>query len=144
MTSKEALNEIRRDGVFAKESINGFVVDKKKTMDFDSYCQVILQALERLEQLEKENQELKDEIEKESKLSTRATKAYLEKNAENEKLEKAISILKDKFELELINEELHFNTYECDTREIHELYDEWFYNLTQQEYELLKEVLGNE
>ena len=63
--------------------------------------------------------------------------------AKNMRLEKDIEILKDKFELELINEELHFNTYECDTREIHELYDELFYNLTKQEYELLKEVLEN-
>ena len=40
--------------------------------------------------------QLKAAFEKESKLSTRATKAYLEKNAENEKLKKAIEILKEK------------------------------------------------
>lgn len=89
------------------------------------------------EKLKQENQELKEEINELSKDKLCFEKQY-------DKLKKAIEIIKDKFELELINEELHFNTYECDTREIHELYDEWFYNLTKEDYELLKEVLEDE
>lgn len=108
----------------------------RRTREHGKAVNTIKQALERLEQLEKENQELKEEIEKESKLSTRATKAYLEKNAENETLKNAIEIIL-KYEIDLLKiKQFSYEGYVgyCN-----------FVNLlipTQQEFDLLKEVLG--
>ena len=62
---------------------------------------------------------------------------------ENEKFKKTIEILKDKFCLELNkeNNKLYFDTYECDIDETHPLYDKFYFRLTQEQYELLEEVL---
>ena len=107
----------------------------------------ILKDLERLEMLEKENQELKEKIEISQKANkelsftanayAKAQKPYIEKI---QKLEKAIEILKDKLKIELI-ENLNIPHEPLSKIKCCLQSEIWIKGITQQEYELLKEVL---
>lgn len=71
---------------------------------------IILQDLERLEQLEQENQELKVKADKYDSaqrivLSTKGIDVMMKLQAENEKLEKTLEILKEEFFIDLIERE---------------------------------------
>ena len=135
MTSKEALENI-------KNAINDMCrklgYDYAGGLTIDSY-QKIKQDLERLETLEKEKQYLKDTNEALNEMLLQATNEALEVSQENAKLKKAIEIIKEKD----INLQVLLNAFRYDNGL--ELYNEHqfiYMKLTQQEYKLLKEVLG--
>lgn len=99
---------------------------------------IVKEALERLEQLEKENQDLKDN---ETIVSNYAFNLI----QENEKLKKAINILKDKkVDLVILLSSNDFREYNANiTIRINGVtyLKGNNYTLTQQEYDLLKEFL---
>lgn len=96
---------------------------------------IIEKDLDRLEKLEKENKVLREKVNhfKNIKNRYRRNEKFVEK--ENAKLKKTIEILKDKLEITLYSHDEYFNPPMINGTEI-------FKNLTQEEYELLKEVLG--
>jgi hypothetical protein len=136
MTSKEALEELRED-----LEDNDF--DKKY---IKRIYNTIKQDLERLEVLEKDNKRLKDFwLETTNKLVTVETENEQLKDSikikqkqvnkcidtltqENEKLKKAIEILKDYTFIEFDDVDIYLKSSNCP--------------LSYQEYKLLKEVLG--
>ncbi len=95
-----------------------------------------------IKQLEKENEKQQEMIKEYNHYLASVERKKADLIQENEKYKKVIEILKDKLCLELSkeNNELHFDTIECDVID-HDYYDEYLYILTQQEYDLLKEVL---
>ena len=117
MTSKEAL-----------EGIEQYILNNKGRLCFfiKLYLGTIKQDLERLEMLEKENKELWKNIEKYNHKFAEVERKKCDLMQENEKLKKAIEIITSKDVCVVYNE-----IYIPRTK------------LTQQEYDLLKEVLGN-
>ena len=96
---------------------------------------LIKQDLERLETLEQTNNALVYELEKEDLEYQKMKNLYFDSMRENEKLKKVIEIIKTAnvntdFLIKSLNVE-QYNKW-CDVDQLH---------LTQQEYELLKEVL---
>lgn len=143
-TSKNALNVLEQDGAFIKTVGDTFKIDSKRTTEhYSRYVNIIKKDLDRLEQLEEDIKEYKKryyEIDKENTdLFTSLDTAY----KENEKLaeeikklkmyKKAIKILKDKLALYLENDKI---------RAILPIGVSNMNKLTQNEYELLKEVLN--
>ena len=122
MTSKEALEKFKLLYESKCKSSNNII-------GFDMCYTTIKQDLERLEELEEENQDLKDN----EKIITDYGYNLV---IENEKYKKAIEILKMQTSIENIKCE-NGNIYIVDIGDISLL-------ITQQEYELLKEVLENE
>lgn len=120
MTSKEALYKI---------------LDKYETYHniecCEEYFDLIEQDLERLEKLEEENKKLRTEIKSVSSETEEQFKKFLDKK--NQKHKKVIEILKDKtiiiFALKLSKDLSDYNRMTS------------FENLTQEEYDLLKEVI---
>lgn len=100
----------------------------------EKYYKIIKQDLDRLEKLEKENQELRKSIKSWNENGGNLLK-------ENIKLKKAIKILKDKLKLKLNFSE--FKNSEA-INAILPLAGSNLISLTPDEYEPLKEVLGNE
>lgn len=95
----------------------------------EKYYKIIKQDLDRLEKLEKENKELRKSIKSWNENGGNLLK-------ENTKLKKAIEILKNKtVVIVALKLSKDLNDYNRMTS---------FENLTQEEYELLKEVLGND
>lgn len=141
MTSKEALEQLEQYITNEKGRLSIFI---------KLYFEIIKQDLERLEALKKENKELKqilekaEEVEQENLIlkidNEQLNHIANERLKKNEKLKKAIDILKDR--LCVRNGTLSF------TRDSYYLGIKGSFKdikeLTQQEYDLLKEVLGNE
>lgn len=96
---------------------------RKELKDFDVYQR-------QLEKLEKEHNKLKERYKHRAETSNDLCKAV-------KQYEKAIEILKDKLEITLYSHDEYFNPPMINGTEI-------FKNLTQEEYELLKEVLEND
>jgi superfamily I DNA/RNA helicase len=128
MTSKEALKDISY--LILQE------VDNLKYKDlWKEALNTIKQDLERLEALEKENQELNDVIEKYNHLNVQSFFIRDREREENEKLKKAFEILKNKTKIKAYPFANRLSFENGCTR--------YEYKLTQQEYDLLKEVLGD-
>lgn len=125
MTSKEIINNVIFN--LKKHCVDNFV---DLTEDIDNF-EIVLKDLERKEELEKENQELKEE---ENRLCIEAGKSFYE----NAKLKKAIQILKERGGIELFINRNNDNKLTLD-------FDDCISCVLEpKEYELLKEVLGNE
>lgn len=124
MTSKEALEIIIFRLTSHEEDLELRETDKK-------VIEIIKQDLERLEALKKENVELRQEV---SALEDYSYDVDCEKELlikENEKLKKVIEILKE-----------HLYVKELDIDYILEFNSLYSNHLTKQEFELLREVLG--
>lgn len=146
MTSKEALERLL---MLARPC--AYEVREHRNSYCDMLENTIKQDLERLEVLEKKNQELYEKVNhlKNVKNRWRRNCKFLEK--ENEKLKQALDILKEKPEILMIRAE---SFYQCDYDENY--FAEYFvYDsagddirtliyITKEQYELLKEVFGNE
>ena len=117
MTSKEALKKI---GNYPIGNFGIFTIYDKFQEDFD----LIKQDLERLEVLEKENKVVRETLD----IVMKSTIPYEYKI---DKLKKAIEILKDFFAIGECYETFLINANGFDS-------------ITQEEYELLKEVLKDE
>lgn len=139
MTSKEIID--RYIGALEDDLQHYTMVDKDsvkaKLIQFElkEYKQ-IKQDLDRLEQLEKENKELNRQLDvffnKLDKNTIRAIDLIsYDLLDENTKLKKALDILKHKFEIKGVKE--YLDGYVIDTK----LY---YIGISQEEYELLKEV----
>lgn len=124
MTSKEALEIIIFRLTSHEEDLELRETDKK-------VIEIIKQDLERLEALKKENVELRQEVSalEDYSYDVDCEKEFLIK--ENEKLKKVIEILKE-----------HLYVKELDIDYILEFNSLYSNHLTKQEFELLKEVLG--
>ena len=122
------------------------------TLVDDELRDYIEESLERLEVLEKENQELWKNIEKYNHKFAEVERKKCDLQQENEKLlvnknvaqvlaikyKKAIEILNDKMPIQFLG----YNKYGAKPYEI--ISNGFVIGLEQQEYDLLKEVLGNE
>lgn len=138
MTSKEALEQIKRDGAFLKEGYGQALIDSKRTCEhFSEYCTIIEQDLERLEQLEKENQELKMQ-----KNSTMLLMKLM--SLDGNIVESALILDKYRKAIEILNRyiDIKENRTLLGKKYYHILILDYYENLTKEEYELLKEVLG--
>lgn len=125
MTSKE------------KKALEALYLGIYSQNEMANYFDLVSKALDRLESLENENDELLDK-KLELVVKNKQQDMFIEKLIqENEKLKNVIEILKDK----RIN--LVFFRACKDIKEVN-LYRSVENKLTQQEYELLKEVLENE
>lgn len=133
ITPKDALEGIIWRLTSYEDDLELRETDKKE-------IEIINQALDRLEQLEKENQDLKDN---ETIVSNYAFNLI----QENEKLKKAINILKDKkVDLVILLSSNDFREYNANiTIRINGVtyLKGNNYTLAQQEYDLLKELLEN-
>ena len=125
------------------ENLNGFVpienhINSERNAKIKECYGVIEKDLERLEKLEKENKVLREKVNhfKNVKNRYRRNEKFVEK--ENEKLEKAIEIL-NRFHFKLNETRHNYTGFELWTDSLLE-YEE----ITQEEYELLKGVLGND
>lgn len=119
------------------------------TQTYNDMCLILnkeetLEHLQYVEQLEKENQKLKEELEEIKKVRDNYSDQLnyvwnIAKSLKNdlEELKKALDILKEKLEIELHKDDLCFPIPMISGSEIYQ-------NLTQEEYELLKEVLDCE
>lgn len=140
MTSKESLEQIKRDGVFLNS--NGEIDSKRTCECFSDYCNKINQDLERLEHLEKENQELKEQHEKDFEIICK--QAYLLNNKHIdrpfiEKYQKFIDFLKLNFDISLDSKLRISDGSECVQTFIIDLPE----NTTIDEmFEIIEEVLG--
>ena len=133
MTSKEALKQLN-NFISREKHINS---ERNKTIN--ECINTIKQDLERLETLEKQNEELFGICAKQAYIinNKHIDKTFNEElQEENEKLKKVIEIIKNK----RVNLNLLFQ--EPNTLEAYNNYCLPIYKLTQQEYELLNEVLG--
>lgn len=99
------------------------------------FINIIKQDLQRKEQLEKENQDLKERNIFIKTVNKNALNEMRNLIDEKHKLKKAIEILAAK----RVNIDYLLNSSECPT---YNFYADDFSDLTQQEFELLKEVLG--
>ena len=108
------------------------------------YYKLILKDLNRLEKLEEENKQLKAKLDRSlPRLVIRNTldNVLPSLEEENEKLKQALDILKDK----LVNIDMLILSFQIDIgRESYNACVEEPYQLTQEEYDLLKEVLLDE
>lgn len=132
MTSKEAIQELYNE----REYLLGEKVNNKtknwhndiKHYDNINHCLLtIREDLDRLEKLEKENQELKERYKHRAETSNDLCKAV-------KQYEKAFEIIVSKIEFEDLGEMQSGNMYRG---YFNDCFDE-------EEYELLKEVFGNE
>lgn len=146
--SKEALERIETMFPFNKEYKSNYYSQFSSSVEpFYKDFNLIKQDLDRLEKLEKKNASLQSEIDG---LQNKNKKLLVNKNIaqgiatklkqENDKLKKAIEILNDKFKFELgvstVKEKYYYS--------LEFLYNYQYFRITQEEYELLKEVLGND
>ena len=153
MTSKEALEQLN---IFISREKH---INSEKNKIVNDCVSQIKQALERLEVLEKnsdkvikdsvnlinknlELQQTNEKLEKDNNtleaLLSQTKIDYVKTLSENEKLKKVIEFLKNKLTVE-IKQHICSDSYYLD-------YSDYCYvdsNLTQQEYDLLKEVLGD-
>lgn len=141
MNSKEALRTIgntatkfiKSDGIGRPRIYYSIREMKKKEIN------IIKQDLDRLEQLEKENQELKEKF-KMLEENEDVVLTTLEISVqENTKFKKALDILKGKLELPLEDD---FDVINKDDIHLYRLRTKALVN--EEEYELLKSVLGEE
>ena len=123
MTSKESLEYIEH--LLRQRSF-----DYSLPKETEECIKIILKALERLEELEEENQELSQIMQLNNEYIAGFERVKTDLINGNKKLKKAIEILKKKFVFELENNKLNF------------LFNYSYFELTNQEYDLLKEVLG--
>ena len=135
MTSKEALIYVSKNlKAFAKE-----YGDKINKTDNEA-LQVLKQALERLNQLEEENQDLKNQLDNEQLAFDKLFESNQKLSELYAKLKQVIDILQVKRIQKRFLEE---------SKNVDE-YNKWISNLmnirelTQEEYELLKEILEDE
>ena len=146
MTSKEALEILYRNCPMV------IVRENDKINLYSEYLvECITQDLERLEMLEKENKQHIKNVRMQIGQKTLLSVENARLQQENEKLKKAIEILKEKpevLEFGLENFEWdEYTQYYCYFYEWTEFFDDEMeyksneFTLTQQEYELLKEVL---
>lgn len=154
MNSKEFVNKLI---VFSKEQINYYenkIVEDEKYPSLQQCHQEelksaqegfnhflkIKQDLDRLEQLEKENQELKKELKRCQDTIKKWTDNHSKLIIENGKMKKALGILKEKVYLKVKKycKEDYENPYKL------EVEMDYSYDLTREEYELLKSVLEEE
>ena len=133
MTSKEKIRDIKSviNEFYHNEKCEGRLTEcaRKSWLLFQEYCDDILHDLEHLEALENENKKWR-EIVGHDLCEALGREILLE---ENEKLKKAIEILKPAISLSYEWYEYYINFMRrvgCG------------FNITQQEFELLKEVLG--
>ena len=135
MNSKEALETI---GMTKTNNIKSESLSKPRVMYLvkelrKKEIQTIKQDLDRLEKLEKENQELVVN-------KNVAQGIAIKLKEENDKLKQALEILKYKFKFELgvsVVKEKYYYSLEF-------LYVNEYLTITQDQYELLKEVLDND
>ena len=129
--SKEALQRLFDNRDCELDSYYFMAYEDRKIIEHD---------LDRLEKLENENKVLREKVNhfKNVKNRYRRNEKFVEK--ENTKLKKAIEILNDKFKFELgvstVKEKYYYS--------LEFLYNYQYFRITQEEYELLKEVLVNE
>lgn len=156
MTSKEKIRDIKSviNEFYHNEKCEGKLTEcaRKSWLVFQEYCDDIFQDLERLEELEKENkilemsvkdtfdtsQEIIGELTEENNelkaIKKRISNNYDRLNRKRKKLEKAIEIMRNKkvnIHFLFLHKLEDYNLLVCNA-----------YQLTKQEYELLKEVLG--
>lgn len=128
MNSKEALENIKHaPGFMGGHSRYKSVLESR--IPFLEDIEIIKKDLDKLENLEKENQELKNTI-----LSLELDTCVPELRKENAKLKSIIKILKDKIGLFIF-----------ESNNIHYVGNEYAVGkITQEQYELLKEILKND
>lgn len=123
MNSKEKLEKLCGMCVYRDFTKN------KETFELISLAKDLLNEFERLEKLEKEHNKLKERYKHRAETSNDLCKAV-------KQYEKAIEILKDRFEIVEVKED-YDGEYIIET-------STYFLYITKEQYELLKEVLGNE
>lgn len=123
MTSKEALEKLCKVKIYQKEASAYDYLGKEI---YKEEIDTIKQDLERLEVLETSVLEYKDQ----EKLYWQTNENNVKLRQENEKLKKAIEILKDYTFIEFDDVDIYLKSSNCP--------------LSYQEYELLKEVMNNE
>ena len=132
MASIEEANLLFKNLVTYEKSV---VMAKK----YVKYHKAVVEDLKRLETLEEENQDLKNRLDNEQLAFDKLFESNQKLSELYAKLKQAIDILKDKRIQKRFLEE---------SKNVDE-YNKWISNLmnirelTQEEYELLKEVLGN-
>ena len=139
MNSKKALENIKyAPGFMGGHSRYKSVLESR--IPFLEDIEIIKQDLDKLENLEKENQELKNTI-----LSLELDTCIPELRKENSKLKEVIKILEDNLQLVLkqdIDPLINRKIYEVEISRNYKIYSG--FKITQEEYELLKEVFENE
>ena len=125
MTSKEALKQLN-NFISREKHINS---ERNKTIN--ECINTIKQDLDNLEALEKENEELKNILDADIKALIEGDRLA----KENEKLKNAIEILKKYYKFKLFPPAMD-NIPEIS------ISTDWEHYISQQEFELLKEVLG--
>lgn len=104
------------------------------------YYGIVKQDLEKLEKLKKENQVLREKVNHFKNVKNRTRRNYKFVEKENTKLKKAIKIIINKGVNELLLKSTKiFAEYNKIVKHL-----EYFDELTQEEYELVKEVFGND
>lgn len=135
MTSKEKIRDIKSviNEFYHNEKCEGRLTEcaRKSWLLFQEYCDDILQDLERLEALEKENKEIEELYLNENKHWCETIDSL---RKENEKLKKAFQILTQRIVIKAHRNFL-FGGRHLDIANT-------TMKLTDEEYELLKEVLG--
>ena len=111
---------------------------------FQEWCNIIKQDLNKLEKLEKENKMLREKTNhfKNVKNRYRRNEKFVEK--ENAKLKNIIKLLEDNFQLVLkqdIDPLLNRKIYAVEISKNYKIYSG--FEITQEQYELLKDELGN-
>ena len=132
MKSKEALENVKTAPSFMGGNPKYWTYLNSQ-FPFLEDIETIKQDLDRLEQLEKENQELVVN-------KNVAQGIAIKLKEENDRLKKALEILKDKFKFELgvsVVKEKYYYSLEF-------LYNNQYFTISQEEYKLLKEVLDND
>ena len=134
MTSKECLERLLKIAYVEPGPTKEKFITYAREIEHNKKCSdlynIISQDLERLEKLEKENQELKERYKHRAEISNELNEAL-------NQYEKALEILNDKFKFELgvsVVKEKYYYSLEF-------LYNNQYFTITQEEYELLKEVL---
>ena len=154
MTSKEALENLYNMACVEagqKQQFITYAREIEHNENVKKHYDIIKQDLERLEMLEKENKQHIKNVRMQIGQKTLLSVENARLQQENEKLKKAIEILKEKpevLEFGLENFEWdEYTQYYCYFYEWTEFFDDEMeyksneFTLTQQEYELLKEVL---
>ena len=133
MESLEALERIYNDAI----SLNEIEEDVEK---IEEDYNIIKQDLEHLKQLEEENQDLKNRLANEQLAFDKLFESNQKLSELYAKLKQAIDILKDKMNLAVYHNKV-YNTYSIDLLKFNEDFED---KLSQEEYELLKEILEDE
>lgn len=122
-----SLNEIEEDEENIKKDYN-----------------IIKKDLERLEKLEEDNKKLKEKVNHLKNVKNRWVRNYKFVDKENEKLKQALDIIKTKkVDIDMFIDSTSAEDYN-NRLEYYTYINPEVRPLTQEEYELLKEVLGNE